>query len=108
MALVSYWLSFSVKKAPSRTKGDDNKRRQSIYDAISAWDGAYWDETTSFALFDAPASIVTVARAIVAGLDPALDKIVIRRVGAPVARYWGAVDYPANLESYIDNIERLV
>lgn len=107
MAYVPYWLSFEVKAARSAAKGDDGKRRQSIYDAIEAWDQARWDETTSFVLFDAPANIEVVTRALVQGLDPSMDKVVIRRVGAPVARHWGAIEYPKNLKSYIENIEAL-
>lgn len=107
MAHVPYWLSFSVKNAPSRTKGDGNRRRQSLYDLIARWDPAAWEETTSFILFDAPETIDTVVRALVAGLDPSLDRIVIRRVDAPVARYWGAIESPSGLEAYIARVQRL-
>ncbi|WP_312806253.1 hypothetical protein [Agrobacterium cavarae] len=107
MTTVNYWLSFKVATDRSTSKGDDAKRRQSIYDTVTLMDVGHWKETTSFILFEAPDTIDAVGRKIVAGLDADLDTVVIRRVSNSAARYWGVVTDPASLGGYVAGIARL-
>lgn len=107
MATVNYWLSFKVATANSTSKGTDSVRRQSIYDAVGKMDAGYWDETTSFLLFGADDDIDAVGKKAIAGLDPALDTVVIRRVSHSTARYWGKVNSLVSLRGYVPNITRL-
>ena len=53
MATANYWLSFMVATERSAAKGVESLRRQSIYAAVQVFDSGYWDETTSFILFEA-------------------------------------------------------
>ncbi|WP_404417827.1 hypothetical protein [Brevundimonas vesicularis] len=107
MAIVNYWLSFKVSTDRSTSKGADTVRRQSIYDAVTAFDPGYWEETTSFILFEAQDDIDAVGRTVVAGLDASLDTLVIRKVSTAAARYWGKVTMPTSLRGYVANITRL-
>lgn len=107
MATVIYWLSFKVSTDRSPSKGVDGVRRQSIYDAVTTFDPGYWEETTSFILFDAEDDIDAVGRAVVAGLDADLDTVVIRKMSTATGRFWEKVTMPTFLRGYVANITRL-
>lgn len=107
MAICSYWLSFTVASENSTRKGSESVRRKTIYAAAAKLDPLYWEETTSFILLEAVDNIDTVGRAVVAGLDPARDTVILRKVGTPTARHWGVIERPEALKSYIANIAPL-
>ena len=107
MATANYWLSFMVATDPSAAKGVESLRRQSIYAVVQVFDSGYWDETTSFILFEADDDIEVVGKAVVAGLDPDLDLLILRKVSSASARYWGKVTQPTSLRGYVANIARL-
>ena len=107
MATANYWLSFMVATERSAAKGVESLRRQSIYAAVQVFDSGYWDETTSFILFEADDDIDVVGKAVVAGLDPDLDLLILRKVASASARYWGKVTQPTSLGGYVANIARL-
>lgn len=107
MATCNYWLSFKVASENSTSKGSESARRQTIYAAAAKLDSGYWEETTSFILFEADDNVDTVGKALVAGLDPNLDTVVIRKMASATARYWGKVGMPTSLRGYVANISRL-
>lgn len=107
MATANYWLSFMVATDRSAEKGVESLRRQSIYAAVQVFDSGYCDETTSFILFEADDDIDVVGKAVVAGLDPDLDLLILRKVSSASARYWGEVTQPTALRGYVANIARL-
>jgi len=107
MATANYWLSFTVATDRSASKGVESLRRQSIYAAVQKLDAGYWDETTSFILFEAGDDIDVVGKAVVAGLDPDLDLLILRKVSSASARCWGQVKQPTSLRGYVANIARL-
>lgn len=90
--MANYWVSFTVHKG-DRAKGTYDVRRDSIYAVAQGptKSNPHWVETTSFILFTSGDDIDVVGKKIVAGLDGAVDVLLIGKVGVKADRYWGAV-----------------
>lgn len=86
--MAEYFVSFRV--AEEWTFASANDRRKSIYDAIEPAQPV-WDETTSFIILRVENTLSDLMKALVAGLDPNHDMMVIRQVGYKNTGYWGAV-----------------
>ncbi len=83
----TYWLSFVVRDQANR----DERYRDLIAAVESCRQGTYWNETTSFIVFESGYDIDAVADALAHTLRVDLDIFLLHQVGFKTARIWGAV-----------------
>ena len=105
MATFHYWYMFRVADV-----GDDNKRRQSIYDAIIAQNpnGARWAEPTSSGLIESELTVGPLVQRLTRGLNGAVDLFIASDLHAPQATvYFGKVEYPAVLKHFLPQAVKL-
>lgn len=79
-----YWISYRLER-----DGDYDQRYKDLVDAIDAASTSEWQETTSFHIVESDLTAQNLARTLKVGLDPARDRLLVRRMDGPHARYFG-------------------
>lgn len=83
-----YWLSYRIAK-----KGDYDERYGALNDMVKAIaETAYWDETTSFFVFDSSKDIDAIATSVEGALNTSWDLALLRKMDAKGARIIGSPD----------------
>ncbi len=85
-----YWLSFRVEENPGA-----GARRTALIDAAkqhcSDEKQRWWDETTSFIVFESGSDIDAICADLKAAIDPTKDLFLIRHMNSASARICGKV-----------------
>jgi len=100
--MANYWISIRIKK-------DDtyDERYDGFVAALQIVKAkGYWPETTAFWLIESNLAIDPFVKAITKPLDGKKDMVVVRKIAHDESRYFGAVEYPNVLKSFIPNIQK--
>lgn len=89
--MATYWITFRIadNTVGGRTYDD---RYESFTTTILASSSSYWDQTTSFYIFESDLSIDALASILKMEIAPTCDLFVIRELGKHSARIYGHND----------------
>lgn len=87
MTTYTYWISYTLES-------DDryDERYSALMLEIAVQTGIEWNENTSFVVAESPLDIASLSSKLKAIIDISVDRIVIRRMDAKIARYIGNFD----------------
>jgi len=98
-----YWVTIRINK----DNGYD-KRYKGFLEALSkAKDKGYWAEPTSFWMVESRLEIDAFLGALSGPLNASTDMVLTRKIAHDEARYFGAVERPDVLKSFIPSVKKL-
>lgn len=101
--MAEYLVSFRV--ASEDLALSEEKRRQSIYDAVLEVE--CWAETTSLLIIRCDQAIVELMRILTQKLDERFDMMLIRRVGYKKTIFWGSMTQDTTLIDLVPDARRV-
>lgn len=88
--MATFWISFRI--ADGTVGGKTYETRYNAFiDQLRGYVGAFWEETTSFVVFDTNQSIATMTAGLKAAIAPSADLFLIRQINAESAYIFGPV-----------------
>lgn len=102
--MSTYFVSFRVAEI-NTPEGTQAERRRSISDNAAAFGGGYWDETTSFIIFDCELDTPGAGAAVVRGLSRAHDLAVVFDPSDMSLFRFGAFKYGEALDSFFGHTD---
>lgn len=99
--MEEYWVTFRLESNSSY-----DTRYQSMLDAMIAIRGASWAEPTSFWLVQSSLTIDDFIQRLTAGLNAKTDLVVVRCLAKNASRYFGVLQHPDILKTFLPDIKK--
>ncbi|NTS33888.1 hypothetical protein HQ945_21750 [Phyllobacterium sp. BT25] len=100
--MANYWISLRIKNDSSY----DERYNDFVAALHAVKANGYWPETTAFWIIESNLAIDPFVKAITKPLDGKKDMVLVRKIAHDESRYFGAIEYPDVLKSFIPNIQK--